>query len=56
MALKIKEGFEINPYNQAKGFTSESKLTQDVLEYLKNEHPDAIEDDSKQKKDQKKED
>jgi len=45
MKLKIKEGSSIQPYGgNTMAFTSESDLTQDVLEHLKESYPDDIED------------
>jgi hypothetical protein len=52
--LKIKEGVELFPFGQSKDaepLTSESKLSQSSLEYLKVKFPDDVEEvkESKQK-------
>lgn len=50
MALKIKEGVEIWAYGpKSNPFTSESNLTQDQLEHLKERYPDEIEEEKESK-------
>lgn len=45
MALKIKDGVEIWAYGpKSNPFTSESNLSQDQLEHLKQRFPDEIEE------------
>lgn len=47
MALKIKEGAEIFAYGKGVApFTSESNLSQPILEHLQSRFPDDIEDDA----------
>jgi hypothetical protein len=53
--LKIKEGVELFPFGHSKdaeALTSESKLSQESLEYLKVKYPDDVEEvkESKQLK------
>lgn len=43
MALKIKEGSEIHPFGFGNGsFNSDSVVSQEVLEYLKQRFPEDI--------------
>lgn len=50
MALKIKAGVEIYAYGKGcKAFTSDSNLSQEILEHLKSRFPDDIEDDKSTK-------
>jgi membrane protein involved in colicin uptake len=50
MALRIKSGVEIYAYGKGcKAFTSESELSQEILEHLKSRFPDDIEDGGKSK-------
>jgi hypothetical protein len=45
MALKIKDGIEILAYGpNSNPFTSDSKLSQEQLEHLKERFPDEIEE------------
>lgn len=54
MALKIKEGAELYPYGErCKPFTSESELSQEVLEHLQTRYPDEIIDDEAESKKKK---
>lgn len=47
MGLKIKEGVEIRAYGSGcEAFTSESDLSQAILEHLQIRFPDDIEDDA----------
>jgi hypothetical protein len=53
--LKIKEGVKLFPFGQSKdaeALTSESKLSQESLEYLQAKYPDDVEEikESKQLK------
>lgn len=46
MALKIKEGSELYPYGrQLKPFTSETKLSQAILEHLQTRFPEDVVED-----------
>ena len=55
MALRIKSGVEIYAYGKGcKVFTSESELSQEILEHLKSRFPDDIEEIKEPKKEPKK--
>lgn len=55
MALKIKEGVEIWAYGpKSNPFTSESELSQEMLEHLKSRFPDDVEEDTKEDKNKSK--
>lgn len=41
--LKIKEGVKISPYGPLSEITSESEISQDVLNHLKSRYPEEIE-------------
>lgn len=55
MALKIKEGSELFPYGKhLKPFTSESVLSQPILEHLQTKYPEDVEEIKEQKDEKKK--
>jgi hypothetical protein len=55
MALKIKEGSELWAYGpKSNPFTSESELSQEILEHLQTRFPDDVVEDNKEDKNKSK--